>query len=211
VERKSALIICIHALCLLLLFLACSRSPQPVETTLAAAGRNRAELERALQHYGQVQPADSLAQLKQRAMEFLVVNMSDREFLAGKSIDEYHRFIDSVWLTPQPRYDTDSIYRQFHRTARYQFQSKEFLTKRDAEYLTADFLIAHVEQAFAARQQPWTQEVSFDDRSISPCLPAKKNRWAQFAVTSLYLSFSARHICAILPAISPKRESPTSK
>ena len=76
---------------------ACTHSQTPLETALEAAGPNRPELEKVLDHYAQ-SPADSL---KLRAAHFLIENMPGHYTLGGPLMEQKRK---EIYNTPGVSY-----------------------------------------------------------------------------------------------------------
>ena len=125
-----------------------------LDLALQTAKENRQELEKVLQYYqGNKQKED--------AAKFLIRNMLGKSYPEGKTIDEFHLFIDSVYQTEQEEYDQQTINKS------YQTKSKDpqgFTRQQtDLQQLKAEFLIAQIDGAFRVWQKPWNKQLSFDD------------------------------------------------
>jgi hypothetical protein len=132
--------------------------PSPLERALILAGNNRIEMEKALLLYS---GRDSIQSLKQKAMEFLIVNMPGKYYLSGRSIDEFHTFIDSVYQIKQDVYDVQAIYDQFRQHSKYQHEQPRIC--QDIEHITSDFLSKHIDMAFKAWHKPWARHLNFNE------------------------------------------------
>jgi hypothetical protein len=134
------------------------KQPSRLERALMLAGNNRIEMEKALLLYS---GTDSIQSLKQKAMEFLIANMPGKYYLSGRSIDEFHTFIDSVYQIKQDvYYDVQAIYDQFRQHSKYQQEHPRICW--DIEHITSDFLSKHIDMAFEAWHKPWARHLSFD-------------------------------------------------
>ena len=69
-----------------------------LDLALQTAKGNRQELEKVLRYYQRDKQ-------KEDAAKFLIRNMLGKSYLEGKTIDEFHLFIDSVYQTEQEEYD----------------------------------------------------------------------------------------------------------
>lgn len=131
-------------------------TPDPLRHSLEAAGENRAELEKVLEHYSQ-HPADSL---KLKAARFLIANMSGKHSYDSPDIRRFYREADSVFQ------DT-AIHDLYDRRldtllCRIDFQKVKMIP--DLTTVTSDLLIANIDSAFIARQRyDWCRQLSFSD------------------------------------------------
>lgn len=126
-----------------------------VETVLKKAGKNRTELEKAIQYFQKIKDP-----LKLKAVEFLVANM------------DIHLSADYYWLDTAgkrvpfneldyPDYDSsrralDSIKNQ------YKIKATAYLYN-DIDTITSDYLIDNVEHAFQVWKSPYAKHLSFED------------------------------------------------
>lgn len=127
-----------------------------IEEAFSKAGKNRAELLHVLQHY-----EESSNSLKLRAAQFLLENMADKGYLTGRSIEEYYNFIDSVYQIKQEEYDIPYIYATFRQQAKYLKENP--VLNWDVQTLSADYLIQNIDEAFAVRNRPWNQHLTFEE------------------------------------------------
>lgn len=127
-----------------------------MEDALSQAGNHRDEWFRVIRHY-----QDGNDTLKLQAALFLIENMTDKFYFTGKIIDEYETFIDSVYRIRQAEYDIPAIYDEFRTKAKHLTQEPDVC--RDIRTLPADFLIEHIEEAFAVWNRPWNRHLSFDE------------------------------------------------
>lgn len=116
-----------------------------LDLALQTAKGNRQELEKVLRYYQRDKQ-------KEDAAKFLIRNMLGKSYLEGKTIDEFHLFIDSVYQTEQEEYDQQTINKS------YQTKSKDLqgFTRQqtDLQQLKAEFLIAQIDGAFRVWQKP---------------------------------------------------------
>ena len=147
----------IYILFVLLLVSCQMRIVEPgIEEAFSKAGKNRAELLHVLQHY-----EESSNSLKLRAAQFLLENMADKGYLTGRSIEEYYNFIDSVYQIKQEEYDIPYIYATFRQQAKYLKENP--VLNWDVQTLSADYLIQNIDEAFAVRNRPWNQHLTFEE------------------------------------------------
>ncbi len=142
---------------IILAITACSHYPKNVEQALTLAGDNCAELERVLEHY-RTQPGDNL---KYRAACFLIGNMYKKHSLEGQTVDNYYRYIDSIFSIELPEYDIEMYYEAYNK--KYQNSYSDLHSRYDLETITSSYLINNIEQAFAVWSKPWNSHLSFDE------------------------------------------------
>lgn len=142
--RAAVLLLVVCMACLA----ACTRN-DGLERTWERAGKNRAELEKVLRHY----TGDSR---KHRAALFLLERMADCYSWTGGDIDTLKRlkqlsalpgreaWADSVRKAPVPSLPRTRVY--------------------DAQVVTADFLIRHIDHAFAVwDSRPWSKHYPLEE------------------------------------------------
>lgn len=118
------------------------------------AGENRPELEAVLQHYS----TDKADSLKYRAARFLIENLPLHYGYAGKGLEDFKCDYDSLFC------DKD-IPRQVLR-GRAKNYNPDFTNVHpafDLPELSRDFLIRHIDNAFATLDYPWTKGLPFGD------------------------------------------------
>ncbi len=133
------------------------RYPPGVTEVLEAAGENRPELEKVIAHYQEV--GDSL---KLQAAYYLIGNMEDHSYVTYYLHDssdvtiEFNvtSFADYAELTSA----ADSIEAS---RGEIDYDKKDIV--KDAETITADFLIKQIDFAFRAWQEkPWAQHLTYE-------------------------------------------------
>ncbi len=131
--------------------------PSDVEKILEAAGDNRGELEKVLEHY--INANDSL---KLEAAYFLISNMQGHNYVTYALRDTCEEEIE-LNVLDYPDFDSliadlDSIE---EKRGELDFKKKEKI--EDIDEITADFLIKQIDFAFKAWQEkPWAQHLSFE-------------------------------------------------
>lgn len=143
---------CIAAIVIVLL--ASCQKKSSLEWALQAAGQNRAELERVLDHY-----ADDPE--KRAAAEYIISNLPAHYSYGTDSIDLYYDYALRMFRSGlDPDRQNDSLL-AFSR------DSVPDLTKNtvcDAECITSDYLIYSIDHAFLQwKQRPWAAHVGFDE------------------------------------------------
>lgn len=126
-----------------------------LDYALRASGRNRAELERVLEHYRD--DPEKLA-----AARFLICNMPGHEsYRDVGEIDRYYDIALGVLKSGlSPVEQRDSL---LHLSDR-QFAGLDYRTVPDVRIVKADYLIHSIDHAFAQwKSNPWSRHVSFDD------------------------------------------------
>ena len=132
----------------------CAGCESRLEAALELAGENRPELEAVLQHYS----TDKADSLKYRAARFLIENLPLHYGYAGKGLEDFKCDYDSLFC------DKD-IPRQVLR-GRAKNYNPDFTNVHpafDLSELSRDFLIRHIDNAFATLDYPWTKGLSFGD------------------------------------------------
>lgn len=134
--------------------LLCSGCESRLETALNLAGENRPELEKVLQHYS----TDKADSLKYRAARFLIENLPLHYGYAGKGVDDFKCSYDSLFC------DKDIPRAELRRRAKeYNPDLAGIYPEFDIAKLDHDFLIKHIDNAFATLEYPWAKGLPFDD------------------------------------------------
>lgn len=108
---------------------------------------------RTIKHYSS--PDDSL---KQRAVQFLSEYAGYHYGIPRYLIDADGNRVTHM----QPyQFSSDTVYRHYLDSLGYHFHADEPI--RDLDAITPEYLINNIELAFAAWQNPWAKDVSFDD------------------------------------------------
>jgi hypothetical protein len=121
---------------------------------LDAAGYNRPELEKVIQHYNQ-NPSDSL---KLKAAYFLLENMKDKFSYQGELLDHYYEYFsrpDRSVYTAKSIFDSIAqIYGPFF--------VNQLEIVDDVKHLKSSFLINNIDAAFLVwKGQPWNKDMNF--------------------------------------------------
>lgn len=130
--------------------LSCTRNAG-LERTWECAGENRSELEKVLRHY----EGD---ERKRDAALFLLERMADCYGYADPLIDSLQalRYLSSL---PDREYWTDSVRKVWNHVS-FHDSPKVY----DAQVMTADYLINHIDHAFKVwDSRPWAQHYSFEE------------------------------------------------
>ena len=129
---------------------ACTRN-DGLERTWERAGKNRVELEKVLRHYAE----DSR---KRRAALFLLERMADCYSWIGGDIDTLKR-LKQLSALPEREVWADSV-----RKVRSSVPSLPRTRVYDAQVITADFLIRHIDHAFAVwDSRPWSEHYPLEE------------------------------------------------
>ena len=125
----------------------------PLERNLVLAGDNRQELETVLAHYGK-DPADSL---KLKSAIFLISHMQNKMHFGGHWLNRF----DGVFNQTAGLNDAEiSLIRDSMEST---LGPRDYTIRNDLQYITADYLIRNIDQAFESWQgAPWKSQVSFD-------------------------------------------------
>lgn len=141
---------------LILIFtVACRKENNTLKEALIAAGSNRPELEKVLQHYSQ-DPADKL---KLKAAEFLIENMPHYYSCEGEALDT---FKSAFTLITQEgivgKQALDSVERKYGK-----LNYNELTKIPDILNINSKYLIDNIEHSFMVwKKQPWGKYISFD-------------------------------------------------
>jgi len=135
-------------------------SPWPAEVAAAldAAGTNRGELERVLQHYRDRGEAQKL-----RAAEYLIANMAGHSYGILAFYDSTHAEVPFEVLAYRDYPTLEAAFDSLQKArGKIDYDRKEIY--RDLETMRADLLIRHIDLAFQAwHERPWAQYLRFDD------------------------------------------------
>lgn len=133
-------------------FVACGDNLPTVKQALNAAGSNRRELEKVLEHYKR-NPHDSL---KYRAAEYLIRYMPFHTSMGG-AYEAYFDAVDSLLSLPN---QTD-ITRKIEQIS--DSLQSDIHTQRDLQVISADYLIRNIDMAFEDWQHTgWAYHLDFD-------------------------------------------------
>lgn len=125
-----------------------------VLSSLNRAGRNKVELEKALDHYDPEKDPEKYA-----AMRFLVSNMYGHYGYDGPELDS----IENV-LAPLSKKKVNFILEPEDFAHWEKFSFYALPRKDDVRYITADYLIDNVEHAYDRwKNRPWNATLSFED------------------------------------------------
>lgn len=136
----------------LLVLMLCSCGKQTsLEQALEEAGDNRLELLKVIDHYQNVDNADSL---KLKAAIFLIENMREHGAVWSEAVDTFRRRVveaDSLLMMEPLNTWWDELVKNHHPVLR-----------RDLNYVKADFLIQNIDGAFRVWDEaPWREEIDF--------------------------------------------------
>ena len=153
-----------------LILFSCQNTPTDnLEQALKLAGENRIELEKVLEHYGK-NPADSL---KLKAAKFLIENMEPYFFLASPELDDYYRKLDSIFSLNES-WEKLTEEQEVLLSQLQQWGMPNCQAIPDLQYVSAEFLIDNIDQAFEAWKSPFAGDLSFED-FCEYILPYKAN------------------------------------
>ena len=147
-----------------ILIAACrSKQHAAIEVALSAAGENRIQLQRVLDHYSR--PRDSL---KLKAAKFLIANMPYHYGFYGPEPEKYGEvfyLIDSLNYTRGSLTIADRTRLGDKMIARYGPPQPDLADRiPDVRRVTANYLINDIDLAFRSWQSaPWSKGVCFDD------------------------------------------------
>lgn len=137
---------------LICLCVACGRI-DPLEHALRLSGENRFELEKVLIHYAK-NPAD---QLKLEAAKFLIRNMPGHGSFTDSVTVHYYKVVDSLYFDLPPYTKLPILCLPDY------YNTPGLHIREDIHYITAEFLINHIDRLFAIYwETPWKNAFSFD-------------------------------------------------
>ena len=133
----------------------CRSENSELETAILAAGDNRKELLKVLNHYSE----DIADSLKFKAAVFLIENMPGHFSWGGKSLEEYtDRLRESGSFSPFTQKVLQFLY--YRNDMEIQYLERH----EDIRCITADFLIGHIDRTFEMWEKlPWLQNLLFDE------------------------------------------------
>jgi hypothetical protein len=129
--------------------LSCKHKTQSVDNSNIELHKHK--YAKAFQHYSQ--PKDSL---KLRALNYIIDNLDDQYHYNSRTFEKYK----SILLDGKERTvsDIQTLYDSLSRS------SSDYLQEiKDANYITNEFLIDNIDQAFMAWQKPWGKNISFNE------------------------------------------------
>ena len=144
------------ALIVVLLTACQSEIDRQLEYVLNATSKNRAALEHVVAHY------DSIGGDKEKtyAAKWLIVNSTKNTTAYGKVLDDFYMRLDSAYAAN----DSDFMaLRLFYANCMKFIPWKNVKQKRDLEYISAEYLIRNIDQAFEVRNSPWSRNLSLDE------------------------------------------------
>ena len=143
--------------CLCLINCGQSKYPQDVTRVLKEAGKNRAELEKVLDHYRE--SADSL---KYQAACYLIANMEGHCYATYKLVDSADNRVEFN-VMDYPDFDSLLKAAEAIEDERGELDYDRDTLIYDLENITSDFLTEHIDYAFKAwRERPWARNLSYD-------------------------------------------------
>ena len=135
----------------------CVNRQSYLENALRLAGKNRAELEKALTHYRQ-HTEDSL---KYKAAVFLIENMPGHYSYRGEAVNQYYSEINKLFKADSSSSATISRINNLNAELASKKTDKSIVY--DIQSMKADYLISYIDAAFESRNYPWNKDVSFED------------------------------------------------
>lgn len=137
-----------------LVLAACRDNLPTVEQALEAAGPNRAELERVLEHYGRAEPYD---EEKHRAAAYLIRYMPGHRSMAG-DYEAYYDRLDLLLAQEMPLSRTIDSVEYYARRYRSRISFRD-----DIRHIDADYLIRNIDRAFEQwRNGKWARHLDFE-------------------------------------------------
>ncbi len=129
-----------------------------LEQALEAAGGNRSQLEKVLDHY-RADPADSL---KLKAAHFLIENMPHHYTMHGEVLNKYFQEIDTINKYNRSAPVCREKYDSLKSVLGSAWNGVEIV--HDIQTITADYLIENIDMAVSSWQEGlWATHLSFDE------------------------------------------------
>lgn len=148
------LVKCVVTISLTCAIMGCNHYSAKMKKTFQMAGENANELKKVLTHYKKEDPN----KLKYKAAQFLIENMAYHYTLQGPSVDKYYKTLDSIVQNTQDYFGLNTALKQIPKP-----DNEGVYEVYDAQVISADFLIRHIDAAFRTRNYTWTDSVSFED------------------------------------------------
>ncbi|MBN1115631.1 MAG: hypothetical protein JXA77_00380 [Bacteroidales bacterium] len=155
----------IKVLGLVLLFTACSgKYPKEVQEALDKMSRsNKQKFEKVFDEF-------KSDKQKLQAAYLIVANINDFGFYKGDVIDRYDVVFDILaqkpsdyrYILPWYSTETNELFDSLEKVIG-PFDTRNISFVSDADAMTTHYLITYINQAFEAWQNPWAQDVSFED------------------------------------------------
>ncbi len=156
---KSALLIFVGLLS------ACSPWTSETDHTLELAGENRAELEKVLLHYKEVDPDE----LKLKAAEYIISNMLYQYSLSGAKIDNLNKLYKKIFEVPK-----DLRHEVFNNDTTLAKMNGNLRANYDVFHVDSQMLIDQIEFAFITYNRfPWCQSYYTFNQFCEYILPFK--------------------------------------
>lgn len=132
--------------------ISCNHDRAHIGYALEEAGNNRLELLKVIDHYRNVDNVDSL---KLKAALFLIENMKGHGTVWSEAIDSFRNWV--------AKSDTLVAMKQINLWWGELVQTHHPVLRPDLNYITADFLIQNIDDAFRVwREVPWRKEIDFE-------------------------------------------------
>jgi hypothetical protein len=151
-------------LILAFLLFSCNYQPQDVKNVLDAAGGNRGELEKVINHYKKTGDKEKL-----KAAYFLIGNLDHKYAIGSEDLKRYdpififfqtlsHKRLQVTNNSVYVKEKWDSLVSEF---GAFRKEKEEIIP--DFKVMTSDYMIKNIDLAFAIRDSvPWGHKISFD-------------------------------------------------
>lgn len=188
-------------------FTGCTSYPDSLKTNFQLAGKNQRELKKVIRHYS-VHRADSL---KRKATIFLIENMDAHVLYVSKSWDDFHVELDAFYRKENRSFELINGFKALY--AKYANGLYDITYVSDLQTVSAQFLIANIDQTFQAWKSPYSHDLNFADfceyilpyRVATEPLSDWRTKFNKQFIPNLYArlkerknSVSAKNICNAL-------------
>jgi len=142
---------------LLFLFSGCVSYPTSLNTNFQLAGKNNSELKKVIRHYS-THRADSL---KRQAAIFLIGNMDAHVSYVSKSWDNFQVELDTLYKKENRSSELIKGFNALYDKYANGLQNITYVS--DLQTVSAQFLIANIDQAFQTWKSPYCHYLNFAD------------------------------------------------
>ncbi|HJV77449.1 MAG TPA: hypothetical protein VJ602_03635 [Paludibacter sp.] len=188
-------------------FTGCASYSDSLKTNFQLTGKNQRELKKVIRHYS-VHRADSL---KRKATIFLIENMDAHVLYVSKSWDDFHVELDAFYRKENRSSELINRFKALY--AKYANGLQDITYVSDMQMVSAQFLIANIDQTFQAWKSPYSHDLNFADfceyilpyRVATEPLSDWRVEFNKYFIPNLYArikerkdSISTRNICNVL-------------
>ena len=156
-KKSNQAYACFFIICLVSALAGCVSYPTSLAPNFKLAGKNQAELKKVIQYYS-THRADSL---KRKAAIFLIENMDAHESYVSKSWDDFQDELDTFYKKEDRPSELNKGFNELYDKYASGLQNVSYVS--DLQTVSAQFLIANIDQAFQAWKSPYSKYLNFAD------------------------------------------------